>query len=300
MKPLKEKQPKQKESERTKLKGVCYFLYYYFLYYEPTATIVINQNLKKLSKKSNNIPNYACDCILRNEKCIYEMGMEYQAVFDETLKIKTVEYDKSNQLPISFIPKRYKDLMEFNRRIFQQHILFHEINNRLKEFNQELILKPRNQLKSKTIPSLQLETHVTYFEGGMKETPLEVFKKFYQNIVTIMCKLFDRYLKKENNVIEILVLGDSIKNTGININTDKFCQITRNNFLTLVSNELQLLQLQDLYQLPLPEKDQLLSNTSSLSQLQNYQQLSYSSPSQITQININEQQEEKEETMYGQ
>ena len=73
-------------------------------------------------------------------------GLEqiWRKTFDETLKIKTVEYDKSNQLPISFEPKNYKDLMEFNRRIFQQHILYHEINNCLKELNQELILKPRN------------------------------------------------------------------------------------------------------------------------------------------------------------
>ena len=121
-------------------------------------------------------------------------------------------------------------------------------------------------MKSKTIPSLQLETHVTYFEGGMKETPLEIFNLFYQHIVTIMCKLFDSYLNKENKFTEILVLGDSIKNTGININKDRFCQITRNDFLTFVSNELQTSERNELHlspfttfnttTLPLPQKNE--------------------------------------------
>ena len=63
-------------------------------------------------------------------------------------------------------------------------------------------------------------------------------------------------MNKENNMAEILVLGDSIKNTGIDVNSDFYFHIKRSDFLAFVQNEFTSTytnDINDLHHLPLME-----------------------------------------------
>lgn len=264
----KTKQPKEHKQNKNKhinemdyremMKRDCYFLYYYFLYYEPKATIVINRNRRKVSTTSQHAPNYACDCIMKDDKCLYEMGVEYKLVFDEKLKINTVAFNSKTGLPMPIKSLEYENKGEYIRRAYQQHILYHEINKNLKQISEELVLKPKSRKwkeistkwKSK-IQSIEIETHVVIENDVVHETPFDVFSESYKSIVSAIAKLFDIYLNKENQLAEILVLGDSIKNTGLNEKEHYYFQIKRDDFLTYMSTEMQFPQSKQLNYLPL-------------------------------------------------
>ena len=209
----KRKEKKSTFSSVNHSRQLCYYLYFQFLSVEPQSVIVITSNKKNLTSKQPLHINFPCDCIISNNNILYEKDNHYQTVFDEKMKMLTVQFDSETHLTVVDSSKENEKLDEIERRKLQHHILLHAIHSNIIPLGMEFLITSQSHSPDKKLSALQLLTIRQVVFGQIFKTSREQFQVHYDLISDVVEKIFDKYLNKADGMTKILVVGDSLDQT---------------------------------------------------------------------------------------
>ena len=246
------KEPKPQIQKKQKQKGVMsqqikkmwkikrsnYFMFYWYLKLNPQGTIIINSNFRNMKNTEFFFPNFACDCILINGKCIYEMGTYFKTCYDEEKKMYTVYFNPKTGLPLKDRSYTSKDLTETERRVLLQHVLFHELEKFGESCGVKFFLKTLKGRKTKKLSILNIGQMTFQMDDGIVELSGKQFQDYLDSIGIKVNEYFSSLLNKNSNITDILVLGYNHTNSNIREN-DKYMQILAGDFISSIDQQLQ-------------------------------------------------------------
>ena len=149
--------------------------------------------------------------------------------------MRTVKFDDETGLPIIDETKNEKNHREQTRRKLQHHILIHEIHKRTIPQGLKFLLS-QNKPSNENLSAIQIKTYQSIVDDQMMVCDHEQFKQHFDLIVEKILKILNQYLEKVDGKTGILVIGDSLNETGIDENEDNFIQIRMNEFIEMVIN----------------------------------------------------------------
>ena len=225
------------------MKLTCFYLYYIFHVLDETAEITLNKNSKQVVVPDEYMKYFPCKQIKSRGKVVFEEGVQYKVHYDDQLKINTIQFDETTELPIKVSDKKIRQTANESCRA-QQHILVTLINKRLKERGEKTELEMYS--KRRTEKSLGNILFNQYIDVD-SENNLVLINKYqnqksffrketlFDELVDVLKTFFDWFLNDQKGITSQLIIADEGMDSFITT-TENCIHMKRDYFFRIIHN----------------------------------------------------------------